>query len=54
MIDWIKPDGWYFVEQRGEVPRNMEEAIEFHIDSMRKDGDPIPEPTTGVAYAEVA
>ncbi|HEY1947372.1 MAG TPA: type II toxin-antitoxin system HicB family antitoxin [Bryobacteraceae bacterium] len=33
---------------------NIHEAIEFHLDGMRQDGDPIPEPTTQVAYAEVA
>jgi predicted RNase H-like HicB family nuclease len=33
---------------------NIHEAIEFHLDGMRQDGDPIPEPTTQVTYAEVA
>ena len=37
-----------------EVERNMREAIEFHLRGMREDGDPIPEPTTQVSYAEVA
>lgn len=37
-----------------EVARNIQEAIEFHLDSMRRDGDTIPEPTTLVQYAEVA
>jgi predicted RNase H-like HicB family nuclease len=37
-----------------EIKQLIQEAIEFHLDGMRKDGDPIPEPTTQVAYAEVA
>jgi predicted RNase H-like HicB family nuclease len=37
-----------------EAKVNIHEAIEFHLDGMRQDGDPIPEPTTQVAYAEVA
>ena len=31
-----------------EVRRNIREAIEFHLEGMREDGDPIPEPTTQV------
>jgi predicted RNase H-like HicB family nuclease len=37
-----------------ETKLNIHEAIAFHLDGMRQDGDPIPEPTTQVAYAEVA
>jgi len=37
-----------------DVERNIREAIEFHLEGMREDGDPIPEPTTRVTYAEVA
>jgi predicted RNase H-like HicB family nuclease len=37
-----------------EAKLNIHEVIEFHLDGMRQDGDPIPEPTTQVAYAEVA
>ena len=29
-----------------EVERLIREAIEFHLEGMREDGDPIPEPTT--------
>ena len=29
-----------------EVRSLMEEAIEMHLEAMREDGDPIPEPTT--------
>ncbi|MDQ2898365.1 MAG: type II toxin-antitoxin system HicB family antitoxin [Acidobacteriota bacterium] len=37
-----------------EIQRLMREGIEFHLEGMREDGLPIPEPTTDVAYAEVA
>ena len=29
---------------RDEVSRNIREAIEFHLEGMREDGLPIPEP----------
>ncbi|MBV9679273.1 MAG: type II toxin-antitoxin system HicB family antitoxin, partial [Acidobacteriaceae bacterium] len=29
-----------------EIERMMHEAIEFHLEGMREDGLPIPEPTT--------
>jgi predicted RNase H-like HicB family nuclease len=37
-----------------EVRRNIHEAIEVHLQGLREDGEPIPEPTTQVTYAEVA
>jgi len=37
-----------------ETRREIREAIEFHIEGMREDGWPVPEPTTQVAYVEVA
>ncbi|MGI8742980.1 MAG: type II toxin-antitoxin system HicB family antitoxin [Bryobacteraceae bacterium] len=37
-----------------EIKRLMREGIEFHLDGMREDGFPIPEPTTQVDYADVA
>ena len=39
---------------REETMRNMQEAIEFHLEGMREDGDPIPEPSTTAALVEVA
>jgi predicted RNase H-like HicB family nuclease len=41
-------------DTREEVVRLMREGIEFHLEGMREDGLPIPEPTTEVDYAEVA
>lgn len=37
-----------------EVERLMREAIEFHIEGMREDGDPIPPPVARVNYVDVA
>ncbi|WP_339828540.1 type II toxin-antitoxin system HicB family antitoxin [uncultured Arenimonas sp.] len=37
-----------------EVERLMREAIEFHLEGIREDGDPIPPPVTHVNYVEVA
>ncbi|MDH3320908.1 MAG: type II toxin-antitoxin system HicB family antitoxin, partial [Betaproteobacteria bacterium] len=37
-----------------EVEREMQEAIEFHLEGMRADGQPIPEPSSRVEYVEVA
>ena len=37
-----------------EIKRLMQEGIEIHLEGMREDGIPIPEPTTQVAYADVA
>jgi predicted RNase H-like HicB family nuclease len=35
-----------------EVEREMREAIQFHIEGMREDGLPIPEPTSLCEYIE--
>jgi len=37
-----------------EVKQLIREGMELHLDSMREDGDPIPEPTTLCEYVEVA
>ena len=39
---------------RDETMRNMREAIEFHLEGMREDGEPIPAPTTTATVIEVA
>ncbi|HEX3104631.1 MAG TPA: type II toxin-antitoxin system HicB family antitoxin [Terriglobales bacterium] len=38
---------------REEVEREMQEAIEFHLDGMARNGQPIPEPRTYSRYVEV-
>jgi predicted RNase H-like HicB family nuclease len=37
-----------------EVTRAIREAIEFHLDGLRKDGAIIPQPSSHVEYVEVA
>ena len=32
----------------------IREAIEFHLDGLRQDGDPVPLPSARVEYVEVA
>ena len=36
-----------------ETEREIQEAIEFHLEGMRADGLPIPEPSSRVEYVEV-
>lgn len=37
-----------------EAEEQIREAIEFHLQGMREDGLPIPEPTSRVNYVEAA
>jgi len=37
-----------------EVQREIHEAIEFHLEGLRADGLPIPEPSSRVEYVDVA
>ena len=37
-----------------ETERAIREAIQFHLDGIRDDGMPIPQPTSRVDYVEVA
>lgn len=37
-----------------ETEHLIREAIEFHLEAMRKDGTPIPPPSSRVHYVEVA
>ena len=36
-----------------EVLALIQEAIEFHIEGLREDGQPIPPPSSSVEYVEV-
>ena len=38
---------------RAEVEANMRAAIQMHIEGLREDGLPIPEPTTSAEYVIV-
>jgi hypothetical protein len=35
------------------IERNIREAIELHLEGLREDGEPIPEPQTAVTYLEL-
>ncbi|MCA0455603.1 MAG: type II toxin-antitoxin system HicB family antitoxin [Chloroflexi bacterium] len=40
-------------ETLDDVTHDMFEAIQLHLDGMKEDGLPIPEPTTQVEYVEI-
>jgi len=40
-------------ETREEVLQLIEEAIVFHIEGLREEGQPIPEPSSSIEYVEV-
>jgi predicted RNase H-like HicB family nuclease len=40
-------------ETRDEVLQLIEEAIAFHIEGLREDGQAIPEPSSSIEYIEV-
>jgi predicted RNase H-like HicB family nuclease len=37
-----------------EAESQIREAIEFHLEGLRQDGDPIPEPASPGKYVEIA
>ena len=39
---------------RKECETNMHDAIEFHLDGLREDGEPIPQPGSSAAFVEIA
>jgi predicted RNase H-like HicB family nuclease len=39
---------------RAECESNMREAIEFHLDGLREEGEGVPTPGTSAAFVEVA
>jgi predicted RNase H-like HicB family nuclease len=39
---------------KDEVERNIQEAIEFHLEGLRLEGYEVPEPTTYSSYIDVA
>ena len=38
---------------RDEVLRLIQEAIEFHIEGLREDGESIPKPSSSIEYIEI-
>jgi predicted RNase H-like HicB family nuclease len=41
-------------ESREEVERLIREAVSFHIEGLRADGEPVPEPVAQAARVHVA
>jgi predicted RNase H-like HicB family nuclease len=39
---------------RGEVVKLIQDAMEFHIEGLKQDGEPVPKPTSSVEFVEVA
>jgi predicted RNase H-like HicB family nuclease len=39
---------------REEVVRLIQEAIEFHIEGLKQDGQPVPPPSSSVEFVNVA
>lgn len=37
-----------------EVSTEIRKAVEFHLQGLKEDGQPLPEPTSAVEYVEVA
>ena len=40
-------------DTKAEVLRLIQEAIQFHIEGLREDGQPVPAPSSSVEYVEV-
>ena len=41
-------------ETRGEIVKLIQEAIEFHIEALKAKNMPVPKPSSGVEFVEVA
>jgi len=63
VIRMLEEDGWHQVATRGshrqfgktreEVEKAVRDAIEFHLDGLREDGEPIPSPHSYSTYCEI-
>ena len=40
-------------DTKAEVLKLIQEAIQFHIEGLREDGQPVPAPSSSVEYVEV-
>jgi predicted RNase H-like HicB family nuclease len=38
---------------RKETEKNIKEAINFHINGLKEDGQPLPEPSSFTQYVEI-
>ena len=43
-----------FGESFEDAERNVKEAVELHIESLREHGEPVPPPTTAVTTVDAA
>jgi len=41
-------------ETREEVVRLIQEAIEFHLQGLKEDGDEVPPPVSSIEFVDVA
>jgi predicted RNase H-like HicB family nuclease len=41
-------------DTRDEVVRLIQDAIEFHIEGLKENGEPIPVPSSSVEFVDVA
>lgn len=41
-------------DTREEVKKLIHEAIEFHIEGWKEDGEPIPKPASSIEFIDVA
>jgi len=41
-------------DTKEEVKKLIHEAIEFHIEGLKEDGEPIPKPSSSIELIEVA
>ena len=41
-------------EAKTQLSRLIQEALEFHIEGLKKEGLPVPEPTTRCEYIAIA
>ncbi len=41
-------------DTKDEVKKLIQEAIEFHLEGLKENGDPIPEPSSSIEFIEVA
>ncbi len=63
LVTPIEDDGWRHVPDLPgcittgrtieKIDRSIREAIALHLEGLREEGEPIPEPHTAVAYVEL-
>ena len=41
-------------DTREEVVKLIQEAIEFHIEGLKEDGEPVPPPSPSIEFIDVA